>query len=245
MGIIVYDLETYEWRADEFIAHQEFKPSSRLLGGPPQTVSKRKAKETDGEYEARQHTWRQERETAIFQDIESQKDELREKLAFHWYTGQIIAIGAEDLDSGHRFCEVNNPDEENGELALIRGFLAWCDGINKQYHGDGEDISLAAFFGSGFDHPFLNGRCMVHDVPLKPWRRMDVEDVLTWNRSSKQRTKLDNFAFALDQRKLGDGSEVAGMVRDKEWERLKEYCRRDVDIAASILRLGKGGLRGH
>lgn len=96
-----------------------------------------------------------------------------------------------------------------------------------------------------FDLPFLFKRSVIHRLkPPRPisfarYRSDQIFDVMyEWNKwNPQQKTSLDTLATALSipsSKTDVHGSEVFGLFREGEFERIYDYCKRDVEVVRRI-----------
>lgn len=119
---------------------------------------------------------------------------------------------------------------------------------------DPERTKLCAHNGKEFDFPYLSRRMLVNGIALpavlnlsgrKPWENPHLDTLEMWKFGDyKHYTSLDLLAaiFNISSSKNGmDGSQVnAVYYKDKDLERIKNYCISDVVVLAQLYLRLKG-----
>lgn len=114
----------------------------------------------------------------------------------------------------------------------------------------GPDILLCAHNGKEFDFPFMARRMIINGIELptalniqgkKPWEIPHLDTMELWKFGDyKHYTSLNLLAAVLDiptPKDDIDGSQVASVYyEDKDLERIKTYCEKDVLTVAQIFR---------
>lgn len=175
-------------------------------------------------------------------DLEKIKSQIEEKMQAHmgkaplqWWTGRVVAIGCQLGSSTAKpkiFIDLDNEEK------VLTEFFAYIKECSDLY----PDLTLIGKENSDFDDPYLRGRAMANQIGIPnqlrlPGRLTDVNKIFGFSGKSAQRGKLSDYAYGLQLPvKLGDGSDVAKWVANKEVEKLSEYCLRDVQITAEILK---------
>ncbi|MGM5630446.1 3'-5' exonuclease [Apibacter raozihei] len=112
------------------------------------------------------------------------------------------------------------------------------------------DLLLCAHNGKEFDFPYMARRMMIHQIELprilqmhgkKPWEIPHLDTMDLWKFGDyKHYTSLDllSHVFGLPSPKDDmDGSEVSKVYyKDKDIERIKSYCERDVVTLINVFR---------
>lgn len=175
----------------------------------------------------------------------------KEKTALWPVTGEIIAIGMLNIDTGNAkvyFCgDEENADEYEKEgvtykMGNERHVLEWF--WKDVVHFD----QMITFNGRGFDAPYILFRSMVHDlmpsIDLMPYRydarkHCDLADQLSYYGATRR------FGLHLYMQALGlqspkeagvDGGAVPQLFKDKEYKKIAEYCMRDVYATAELFK---------
>jgi len=124
--------------------------------------------------------------------------------------------------------------------------------LNKSFNDDGS--CLIAHNGKEFDFPFIARRCLINGLPIpaildnsgkKPWELRCFDTMEMWKFGDfKNYTSLDLLAavFGIDSPKDEmDGSQVWSTYWiDKDLEKIKRYCQKDVLTAANLILKFKG-----
>jgi len=163
----------------------------------------------------------------IAASIEERREKDTEKAALYWWTGQVICIGAIDLDTDKRQVFFGNDERE-----VLDGFFDWVP----------KGANVIAKSGDYFDMPFMVGRALYHNLGIPDFLRLtrnigDVNHIFGFSSRNDQATTLDNYAFGIDfPGKLAKGSDVAEMHAEQRWKDIEAYCMQDTLIAAEMLK---------
>lgn len=164
--------------------------------------------------------------------------------------GRIICISAGCFDrneDGHKFRIKSYHGED--EAALLTEFNSMLD---DKYSGEGK--TLAAHNGKEFDYPYIARRCLVNDLRMpwllnnhgkKPWEVTLLDTMELWKCGDyKSYTSLDLLAavFNIDSPKDDISGDDIWRVfwEEKNLDRIKCYCQKDVVTVAQILLRFKG-----
>lgn len=237
MHYLAFDIETVvNGDAQRLFAQKEYKPDPQYndLDTPPSSITKLVNPELKAQ---RLAEWQDEQRKKLDQSILQKKQKDLDQAALYWWTGQIVAIGMIDLETGQKHMVAGD-----GERSVLEGFFRV---VLERYPGH----VLIGKRSSEFDIPYIVGRAMAHDIGLIPHVRLCKEPVNDVNRffgqtnSMSQVASLANLAHGLGiSGKLGHGSDVAGMWariqagEDAVWRELTDYCLQDVAIVAEALR---------
>ncbi len=159
-----------------------------------------------------------------------------------------ISVGhftGENSDTTFRLKSFYGEDEKN----ILTEF---CDMLSKNYNK--EEHGLCAHNGREFDFPFLSRRCVINNVFMpgllnnsgkKPWEIQLLDTMDMWKFGDyKNFTSLKLLAavFGINSPKDDiDGSQVWSTYWiDKDLERIKTYCQKDVVTVAQLLLRFKG-----
>lgn len=137
---------------------------------------------------------------------------------------------------------------DHDEKKLLLEFKAMLD------RTDAAGIRLCAHNGKEFDFPYTCRRMLVHGIPLptalnlsgrKPWENPHLDTMEMWKFGDyKHYTSLDLLAaiFNIPSSKEDmDGSQVNGVYyQEKNLEKIKTYCIRDVIVLAQLYLKMKG-----
>lgn len=191
------------------------------------------------------------RKASFFKREEGQTDEdlFYEKAGIYAEFGKIIVISVGKYT-----------DDQNGELGLTVNYLANDD--EKKLLTDFKSLvgkhdratKLCAHNGKEFDFPYLSRRMLVNDLSLpslldfagkKPWEIPHLDTMELWKFGDyKHYTSLDLLTaiFNIPSSKNDmDGSMVNRVYyRDKDLNKIAEYCMRDVVAIAQLYLKMKG-----
>jgi hypothetical protein len=187
------------------------------------------------------------RKAGFFRREEEQTDEdlYHERAGIYAEFGKIICIGVA------RYIE-----NENGELVLRTKAFASDDekSILHQFAAmvnkfDPRSLRLCAHNGKEFDFPYLCRRMLINCIPLpsalnvsgkKPWDVLHMDTMEMWKFGDyKHYTSLDLLAAIFDipsSKSDMEGSKVNHVYHvEKNLEKIKDYCVRDVVVLAQLL----------
>ncbi len=130
------------------------------------------------------------------------------------------------------------------EVKILKDF---SDLLNKHFSGPGN--TLCAHNGKEFDYPFIARRCLLNGLPIpsilniagkKPWEVNLLDTMELWKFGDyKSFTSLVLLAsaFGIPTPKDDIDGSMVWMVywKDKDAERIKVYCQKDVITVAQIL----------
>ncbi len=159
--------------------------------------------------------------------------------------GKVICISAGCFDKGDdgyklRIKSYYGDDEKS----LLSEFTKMLD---ENYSG--EDRTLCAHNGKEFDYPYITRRCIVNGLRVpsllnnngkKPWEVTLLDTMELWKCGDfKSYTSLNLLAAVFDITSPKDditGNDVWHVYwQEKNLERIKSYCQKDVITVAQIL----------
>ncbi|MXV37084.1 3'-5' exonuclease [Flavobacteriaceae bacterium Ap0902] len=157
--------------------------------------------------------------------------------------GKIICISVGFITADHKIRIKSYYGHKEGEI--LTGF---CSLLNDYFYS--AQCVLCAHNGKEFDFPYLARRMMVHQIELpnllqlhgkKPWEIPHIDTMELWKFGDyKHYTSLNLLAhiFHIPTPKDDiDGSMVAEVYyKEKDLERIKTYCEKDVLTLAQIFR---------
>lgn len=161
--------------------------------------------------------------------------------------GKIICISCGIISDEHKL-RLKSFYGDN-EYQILREFNEMLSG---KYFGS--DTILCAHNGKEFDFPFMARRMIINGIELpailnlqgkKPWEILHLDTMELWKFGDyKHYTSLNLLAAVLDiptPKDDIDGSQVASVYYDeKDLERIKTYCEKDVLTVAQIFRKFRG-----
>ena len=136
---------------------------------------------------------------------------------------------------------------DHDEKCLLSEFKTMIDGANS-------NVRLCGHNGKEFDFPYMSRRMLIHGIPIpaalnlsgrKPWENPHLDTMEMWKFGDyKHYTSLDLLAaiFNIPSSKEDmDGSQVnAVYYKEKDLEKIKTYCIRDVVVLAQLFLKMKG-----
>jgi 3'-5' exonuclease len=177
-------------------------------------------------------------------------DGLYQRAGIYAEFGKIICICAGYFyDNGGGLCFKVKAFYGDDEKALLEEF---SDTLNKSFST--ENHLLCGHNSKEFDFPYIARRCLVNCVPIpylldnggkKPWEVQLLDTMDLWKFGDfKSYTSLNLLAgvFGIESPKDDiDGSQVWRTYwEDKDLERIKTYCMKDVVTVAQLLMKFKG-----
>jgi len=167
----------------------------------------------------------------IAANIAEQRKKDIERAALHWTTGQIVCISAvgDWLAKAYVWFGMD-------EKKILLDFF--------EFLGNQINYSLCGKGVKNFDLPFIIGRTMANNLIIPRSMRAiatlnDIDEIFGYSQHSGQRASLSDYAFALGIKGKTNGisgGDVAGLVKEEQWELLTQYCAHDSEIAAEIMK---------
>ncbi|MHB8882912.1 MAG: ribonuclease H-like domain-containing protein [Thermodesulfovibrionales bacterium] len=182
-------------------------------------------------------------------DSEEACQEVKESLSFYPLTGEIIAIGMLNPDTGKGMVMFRNnsdpqlPFEEDGiryetgtEAEILEKFWETIKSYDQ----------FVTFNGRGFDCPFIMIRSAVHKIrPLRdlmPNRygdaHIDLFDQLSFFGASRKKFSLDMWCRTFDIRSPKEdgitGQEVRDLYQTGRYLEIARYCAGDIRATAAL-----------
>ena len=172
---------------------------------------------------------------------------FKEKAAIHAEFGKVVCISCgylqfDDESKPHiTMKSYYGPDEKD----ILKSFGKMLD----KYTAVKEGRNICAHNGKEFDFPYLGRRYLINrlDIPYvlriqgkKPWEVSFIDTMELWKFGDyKAYTSLDLLSAILDipsPKDDIDGSQVGKVFwEDKDYERIREYCEKDVRTTAQVL----------
>lgn len=159
---------------------------------------------------------------------------------------KVVCIGLGFISEGKFRTRAIAGDDEHTLLSEFSDLM--------QQYFSGKDHYLCAHNGKEFDYPFLCRRLLINKIPLpkllqlqgmKPWEVKHLDTMEMWRFGDiKNFTSLNLLAhiFGIPSPKDDiDGSQIAKVYyEEKNMERIKTYCIKDVVTLARIYQSLKG-----
>jgi len=99
-------------------------------------------------------------------------------------------------------------------------------------------IPVVGFNINSFDLPFITARSFINNVVISPFtlkQIVDLRDKINAYRYGETRGKLKEYASLLDIEIMDvDGSDVAQLCKDKDYDTLKKYLSKDLEITDAL-----------
>ena len=175
---------------------------------------------------------------------------LYERAGIYAEFGKIICICAGYFyDNGDGLSFKVKAFYGDDEKQILCDFI---DMLNRSFNA--EEHMLCGHNSREFDFPYIARRCLVNGLQIpfllnnagkKPWEVKLIDTMDYWKFGDyKSYTSVDLLAnvFGIESPKNGiDGSQVCGIYwNDKDIERIKIYCMKDVVTVAQLLLRFKG-----
>ncbi len=172
-------------------------------------------------------------------------DMYKDRAAIYSEFGQVICIGIGGLYLNEKK-ELNlkvKTLSADSEKALLENF---SDILDK--HKAKNSLQLCAHNGKEFDFPYLSRRMLINGLKLplaldlggkKPWEINHIDTMELWKFGDyKKFTSLDLLAAIFDipsSKSDISGADVNRVYHEeKDLEKIKEYCGRDVSVLAQL-----------
>lgn len=141
---------------------------------------------------------------------------------------KIVAIGIRHLEKNEIFLS------ENEKEILERFWELW----NKIKQIDPNNTQICGFNVLNFDIPFLVVRSLINNVIISPFllkHIIDLREKINAYRYGETRGKLKEYALLLGLSIIDiEGSEIANLCMDKNWDKLKGYLVKDLEITDEL-----------
>jgi len=165
-------------------------------------------------------------------------------------TCPIELDGYFELSEEDKFKKLNSMDSrivavgiKNGEDTYIYKNMDEKEMLERFWHtfeelyNSSQNVYPTGFNIKGFDMPFLVNRSFINDVkiyPIKTCNVVELREKLNFLKYGALRGKLKEYAKLMGLETLGDGSQVAELVRDGAWDKLEKYLVNDLVITDAI-----------
>jgi uncharacterized protein YprB with RNaseH-like and TPR domain len=140
---------------------------------------------------------------------------------------KIIALGIRSNKENKIFLSEN-------EKEILENFWIEWSTIRK----GNPSIPVVGFNINNFDMPFIVARSFINNVVISPFtlkQIVDLRDKINAYKYGEARGKLKEYAKLLGIEILDvDGSDVAQLCKNKEYEKLGEYLCKDLEITDAL-----------
>jgi DNA polymerase elongation subunit (family B) len=162
-----------------------------------------------------------------FEEYERLEEEKQQKL--------MNPIDSKIIAAGIRYNKEDYVFFGEDEREILKNFWnQWRSIVQGQ-----RTVKIVGFNILNFDIPFLVTKSCIHNVPLSPFVLKDVVDLrekVHAYRYGKNRGTLKEFASALGITLLDvDGSDVARLYHQKDFETITTYLKKDLEITEALL----------
>ena len=144
---------------------------------------------------------------------------------------KIIAIGIRNRGESKIF----SGDEKD---ILTKFWSEW-----KKLKYGSPSILLVGFNVTNFDIPFIVARSFINNIEIVPFSLksvLDVKDKINAYRYGKTRGKLEEYGRLIGVGVLNiDGSMIPRLFKDNDWETLKKYLLKDLEITDKLFERAK------
>ena len=146
---------------------------------------------------------------------------------------KIIAIGIRHSTANQIFFS------ENEKEILEKFWEEW-----RKIKKENPNAQIYGFSILNFDIPFLVARSFINNVAIPSFFSLkyivDLREKINAYRYGETRGKLKEYALLLGLKNLGmDGSNVADLCMNKDWDKLKAYLANDLEITDEIYKRAK------
>ncbi|HEY3402141.1 MAG TPA: 3'-5' exonuclease [Ohtaekwangia sp.] len=176
--------------------------------------------------------------------LQTDEDLYHERAGIYAEFGKIICICVAKFveNEGGQVVLKTKAYFGDDEKTLLLEFKTMVEKLNQS------SLKLCAHNGKEFDFPYLCRRMLINEISLpgalsisgkKPWETQHLDTLELWKFGDyKHYTSLDLLAtiFHIPSSKTDiDGSKVNHVYHvEKDLERIKEYCLRDVAVLAQL-----------
>ena len=144
---------------------------------------------------------------------------------------KIIAIGIMNRGESKIF----SGDEKD---ILTKFWSEW-----KKLKYGSPSILLVGFNVTNFDIPFIVARSFINNIEIVPFSLksvLDVKEKINAYRYGKSRGKLEEYGRLIGVGVLNiDGSMIPRLFKDNDWETLKKYLLKDLEITDKLFERAK------
>ncbi len=157
------------------------------------------------------------------------KDETERKKLLNPIDSRIVAIGVRHGNTGTAIMRSED------EAEMLVGFWKLVTEAKKQ----DRSLRLVGFNVKDFDLPFVVTRSFIKNVKIEPFLLKEVIDLrekLSAFKFGNVRGKLKEFGelIGIEIFEDVDGSKVAELCWNNEWEKIEQYLRKDMEITEAI-----------
>ena len=142
---------------------------------------------------------------------------------------KIIAIGLRHKNEDKIFL-----DEDEGKV-LKEFWEEW-----KRIKTENPNTHIVGFNVNNFDLPFIVTRSFLHDIEIVPFTLkhiLDVREKLNAYRYGKSKGKLSDYGKMMNLELLNlEGSDVARLCSEKDYETLRTYLKKDLEITEEVFK---------
>jgi len=186
-----------------------------------------------------------------FAETEDEKEAVRDSLSFYPHTGEIIAIGMLNPESGKGALYFQSPGIKEPLLPFEEEGIRYETGTEKEilqkfWRAVKGFDQIITFNGRCFDCPFILVRSALHRVrptrDLMPNRyngsHLDLLDQLTFYGSTRRRFSLDIWCRTLgikSPKEETTGYEVKDLFKNGKYVEIARYCAGDLKATKELL----------
>lgn len=144
---------------------------------------------------------------------------------------KIIAIG------------IRNRGESKLFLGNEKDILTKFWGEWKKLKFGNPSILLVGFNVTNFDIPFIVARSFINNIEIVPFSLksiLDIKEKINAYRYGKTRGKLEEYGRLIGVNVLNiDGSMVPELCKNNDWETIKKYLSKDLEITEKLFERAK------
>jgi DNA polymerase elongation subunit (family B) len=154
-------------------------------------------------------------------------------------TKLINPIDSKIIALGIRYKNENKIFMNEKEKEILSEFWNEWDKIKKE----NPSSIIVGFNIINFDLPFITSRSFIHNIKIIPFILklvIDLREKINAYRYGKTRGKLSDYGklIGLDVLEM-DGSKIAELCIEKNWDKLKEYLTKDLEITEELFKRAK------
>lgn len=196
----------------------------------------------EGILETMENPFKQAKRRQEWEDVDRYQDADKEfrKQALSPWKGEIVSICWAVNDDEVKGT-VRNPKEESERDFLVRTDQAIYDNVME--HNERPEYAIWVAHNAQFDLGWISKRCLKYQIRTKmqypiaprPLGERNVYCTMANAAGWSGRVGLSTLAkfFGLGD-KIADGGDVYDMYRAEEFDKILEYCKKDVEITREV-----------
>jgi|TARA_Y100000310_G_scaffold38954_1_gene36510 DNA polymerase elongation subunit (family B) len=154
-------------------------------------------------------------------------------------TKLINPIDSKIIALGIRYKNENKIFMNENEKEILSEFWNEWNKIKKENPSN----LIVGFNIVNFDIPFITSRSFIHNIKITPFILklvIDLREKINAYRYGKTRGKLTDYGKFLGLDVLDiDGNKIAELCIEKNWDKIKEYLVKDLEITEELFKRAK------